>query len=58
MNFIWCFLLHRLGLKDSLNEFIKPLNQQFTHLHYIYKKSSKKIESQAVSPDTERELCF
>ena len=44
--FVWCFS-HRLelALKESLNEFIKPLDQSLIHLYYLYKKSSKKCES-------------
>ena len=35
ISFIWCFLhCLELGLKESLNEFIKPLNQSLIHLYY------------------------
>ena len=46
ISFIWCFLhCLELGLKESLNEFIKPLNQSLIHLYYWYKKLSKKCDS-------------
>ena len=36
---------HRLelALKDSLNDFIKPLDDSLRHLYYLYKNSSKNI---------------
>ena len=39
ISFVWCFS-HRLelGLKGSLDEFIKPLDKSLIHLYYLYKK--------------------
>ena len=46
ISFVWCFSQHlEFALKESLNEFIKPLDQSLIHLHCLYKKSSKKHES-------------
>ena len=44
VSFIWCFS-HRLelGLKDSLKDFIKPLEQSLINLFQLYKRSSKKL---------------
>ena len=42
--FMWYFSHHfELGLKNSLNKFITPLNQSLIHLYYFYKKSGKKM---------------
>ena len=44
VSFIWC-VPHwlELALKDSLNDFIKPLDDSLRYLYYLYKNSSKKI---------------
>ena len=54
ISFTWHFSHPlELGLWDSLNKFIKPLDQLLIHLNYLYKKSSKKnARVKAVSPDT------
>ena len=56
LPFIWCFS-HRLelALKDSLRDFIKPLEQTLVHLYYLYKKSSKKLRELKLLADVLRE---
>ena len=43
MTFIWCFS-HRLelALKDSLKDYISPIDESLLHLFNLYKNSSKK----------------
>ena len=43
VGFVWC-LAHRLelGMKDALNDWIKPVKVNLQYLYYIYEKSSKK----------------
>ena len=43
ISFTWCSHRLELGLKNSLNKFIKPLDQSLIDLYYLYKKSSKKM---------------
>ena len=43
MTFIWCFS-HRLelALKDSLKDYISPIDESLLHLFNLYKSASKK----------------
>ena len=42
--FIWCFS-HRLelALKDTLKEFLIPVDKSLRHLYYFYQKFSKRL---------------
>ena len=43
LAFLWCFShTHELSLKDTLFEFLEPVDTLLTHLFYIYSNSYKK----------------
>ena len=43
VTFIWCFSHQlELGLKDSLKDYISPIDESLLHLFDLYKYSSKK----------------
>ena len=42
--FIWCFSHHlEVALKDTLKEFLTPVDKSLHRLYYFYQKSSKKL---------------